>query len=112
MLSDLRARVARVPGATVTITDAGREEPYLATADDTGAAGVTLDARLVLATNENDVLDEFFRTGRYRPRASAETWEFGDQAMPPAPGCQRCPLAARRPGNFSKALRCTMGTAS
>ena len=26
--------------------------------------------RLILATNENDVLDEFFRTGRYRPRAS------------------------------------------
>ncbi|MBL8451038.1 MAG: threonine synthase [Dechloromonas sp.] len=30
-------------------------------------------ARLVLATNENDVLDEFFRTGVYRPRNSAET---------------------------------------
>ena len=30
-------------------------------------------ARLVLATNENDVLDEFFRTGVYRPRSSAET---------------------------------------
>ena len=29
--------------------------------------------RLVLATNENDVLDEFFRTGVYRPRATAET---------------------------------------
>jgi threonine synthase len=28
---------------------------------------------LVLATNENDVLDEFFRTGIYRPRATAET---------------------------------------
>jgi threonine synthase len=28
--------------------------------------------RLILATNENDVLDEFFRTGRYRPRKSAE----------------------------------------
>jgi threonine synthase len=28
---------------------------------------------LVLATNENDVLDEFFRTGVYRPRATAET---------------------------------------
>jgi len=27
--------------------------------------------RLVLASNENDVLDEFFRTGRYRARASA-----------------------------------------
>ena len=27
--------------------------------------------RLILATNENDVLDEFFRTGRYRVRASA-----------------------------------------
>ena len=24
--------------------------------------------RLILATNENDVLDEFFRTGKYRPR--------------------------------------------
>ena len=30
-------------------------------------------ARLVLATNENDVLDEFFKTGIYRPRTSAET---------------------------------------
>ncbi|WP_028995776.1 threonine synthase [Azonexus hydrophilus] len=29
--------------------------------------------QLVLATNENDVLDEFFRTGIYRPRTSAET---------------------------------------
>jgi threonine synthase len=28
--------------------------------------------RLVLATNENDVLDEFFRTGRYRPRKGTE----------------------------------------
>ncbi|PKO83635.1 MAG: threonine synthase [Betaproteobacteria bacterium HGW-Betaproteobacteria-11] len=29
--------------------------------------------RLVLATNENDVLDEFFKSGVYRPRSSAET---------------------------------------
>ncbi len=28
-------------------------------------------ARLILATNENDVLDEFFRSGRYRVRRSA-----------------------------------------
>ena len=30
-------------------------------------------AKLVLATNENDVLDEFFKTGVYRPRKTAET---------------------------------------
>jgi threonine synthase len=29
--------------------------------------------QLVLATNENDVLDEFFKTGRYRVRTSGET---------------------------------------
>ena len=28
--------------------------------------------KLILATNENDVLDEFFRTGDYRPRATAQ----------------------------------------
>src|SRR5688572_10072253 len=28
--------------------------------------------RLILATNENDVLDEFFRTGRYRVRKAAQ----------------------------------------
>jgi threonine synthase len=38
-------------------------------------------ARLVLATNENDVLDEFFRTGRYRPRASAETRATSSPSM-------------------------------
>ncbi|MFY9316531.1 MAG: threonine synthase [Burkholderiales bacterium] len=27
--------------------------------------------KLILATNENDVLDEFFRTGKYQPRATA-----------------------------------------
>jgi threonine synthase len=30
-------------------------------------------ARLILTTNENDVLDEFFRTGIYRPRKAVET---------------------------------------
>ena len=37
--------------------------------------------RLILATNENDVLDEFFRTGRYRPRASTETHATSSPSM-------------------------------
>jgi threonine synthase len=37
--------------------------------------------RLVLATNENDVLDEFFRTGRYRPRAAADTHATSSPSM-------------------------------
>ena len=37
--------------------------------------------RLILATNENDVLDEFFRTGRYRPRKAAETRATSSPSM-------------------------------
>ena len=37
--------------------------------------------RLVAATNENDVLDEFFRTGTYRVRASSETHETSSPSM-------------------------------
>lgn len=37
--------------------------------------------RLVLATNENDVLDEFFRTGIYRPRRTAETFVTSSPSM-------------------------------
>jgi threonine synthase len=37
--------------------------------------------RLVLATNENNVLDEFFRTGTYRVRGSAETHETSSPSM-------------------------------
>ncbi len=37
--------------------------------------------RLVLATNENDVLDEFFRTGVYRVRSSVETHETSSPSM-------------------------------
>jgi len=37
--------------------------------------------QLVLATNENNVLDEFFRTGTYRVRASAETHETSSPSM-------------------------------
>jgi threonine synthase len=38
-------------------------------------------ARLVLATNENDVLEEFFRTGVYRVRSSADTHETSSPSM-------------------------------
>jgi threonine synthase len=38
-------------------------------------------ARLVLATNENDVLDEFFKSGHYRPRAAAETHVTSSPSM-------------------------------
>ena len=37
--------------------------------------------RLVLATNENDVLDEFFRTGRYRPRKTADVQATSSPSM-------------------------------
>jgi threonine synthase len=37
--------------------------------------------RLIVATNENDVLDEFFRTGVYRPRSSAETLHTSSPSM-------------------------------
>jgi len=36
---------------------------------------------LVVATNENDVLDEFFRTGVYRARKSAETLHTSSPSM-------------------------------
>jgi threonine synthase len=38
-------------------------------------------ARLVAATNENDVLDEFFRTGVYRVRGSQDTYETSSPSM-------------------------------
>jgi threonine synthase len=37
--------------------------------------------QLVLATNENDVLHEFFRTGSYRVRKTAETFETSSPSM-------------------------------
>ncbi|TFY98784.1 threonine synthase [Ramlibacter rhizophilus] len=36
---------------------------------------------LVVATNENDVLDEFFRTGIYRVRGAADTYETSSPSM-------------------------------
>lgn len=38
-------------------------------------------AKLVVATNENDVLDEFFRTGVYQVRGAAHTYETSSPSM-------------------------------
>ena len=38
-------------------------------------------ARLILATNENNVLDEFFRTGRYRVRPSSQVQQTSSPSM-------------------------------
>ncbi|SET31491.1 L-threonine synthase [Nitrosomonas marina] len=37
--------------------------------------------QLILATNENDVLDEFFKTGVYRPRTTRETKHTSSPSM-------------------------------
>ena len=42
--------------------------------------GLPID-KLVVATNENDVLDEFFRTGTYRVRSAAHTHETSSPSM-------------------------------
>ena len=42
--------------------------------------GLPID-KLVVATNENDVLDEFFRTGAYRVRAAAQTYHTSSPSM-------------------------------
>jgi threonine synthase len=38
-------------------------------------------ARLIVATNENDVLDEFFRSGRYRVRAACDVVQTTSPSM-------------------------------
>lgn len=42
--------------------------------------GLPID-RLIVATNENDVLDEFFNTGKYTPRTSSETYVTSSPSM-------------------------------
>ncbi len=42
--------------------------------------GLPID-RLIVATNENDVLDQFFRSGEYRPRTTAQTFVTSSPSM-------------------------------
>ena len=37
--------------------------------------------QLIVATNENDVLNEFFKTGKYRPRKTSETKQTSSPSM-------------------------------
>ena len=42
--------------------------------------GLPID-KLIVATNENDVLDEFFKTGIYKPRGSINTYQTSSPSM-------------------------------
>lgn len=42
--------------------------------------GLPID-RLIVATNENDVLNEFFKTGKYTPRKASETYITSSPSM-------------------------------
>lgn len=42
--------------------------------------GLPID-RLIVATNENDVLNEFFKTGKYAPRKASETYITSSPSM-------------------------------
>ena len=70
----------RAPGAPVDFAVPSGNFGNILAAHAAKRMGVPI-RRLVLATNENDVLDEFFRTGRYRPRGSAETHATSSPSM-------------------------------
>ena len=74
----LAAREA--PGAPVDVAVPSGNFGNILAAHVAKRMGVPL-RRLVLATNENDVLDEFFRSGRYRPRSAKETHATSSPSM-------------------------------
>ncbi|HET9338056.1 MAG TPA: threonine synthase [Casimicrobiaceae bacterium] len=74
----LEARAA--PGAPVDVAVPSGNFGNILAAHVAKRMGVPL-RRLILATNENDVLDEFFRTGRYRVRGGSETHATSSPSM-------------------------------
>jgi threonine synthase len=70
----------RAPGEPVDVAVPSGNFGNILAAHVAKRMGVPL-RRLILATNENDVLDEFFRTGRYRPRGASETRATSSPSM-------------------------------
>ena len=85
----LMAQVVYYFAAWLQISDDGRPVSFAVPSGNFGniAAGHVAKSmglpihRLILATNENNVLDEFFTTGVYRIRESAETHETSSPSM-------------------------------
>ena len=85
----LMAQVVYYFAAWLQISDDGRPVSFAVPSGNFGniAAGHVAKAmglpihRLILATNENNVLHEFFTTGLYRVRSSAETHETSSPSM-------------------------------
>ncbi len=73
-------RVTRTPGAQVSFAVPSGNFGNICAGHVARMMGLPI-RRLVLATNENNVLDEFFRTGVYRVRSSAETLETSSPSM-------------------------------
>ena len=73
-------QAARAEGETVDFTVPSGNFGNICAGHVARSMGLPI-GRLVAATNENDVLDEFFRTGRYRVRSGRETFETSSPSM-------------------------------
>lgn len=73
-------RAARGPGQQVSFTVPSGNFGNILAGHIARRMGVPI-RRLVLATNENNVLEEFFRTGIYRPRAASQTHATSSPSM-------------------------------
>ena len=73
-------RVTDAPGQTISVVVPSGNFGNICAAHVARSMGLPL-ADLVVATNENNVLDEFFHTGLYRVRSSENTYETSSPSM-------------------------------